>query len=137
MRLLKRLIKKSETIKEKFNVNGIYFKNREAPFIYIDGKIMIGQKNKSHHQILKEYFNDINEEFKYDKTGNNEKDLPLGFGSILIDKNNIKCAVIDTDTLFNVDYNTMKNAILSQCSGIKEVYLSNDSFNPDDELKRI
>ena len=134
---MKRLIKKSETIEEKFNIKSINMRTREAPFVYIDGKIMIGKKGDNHHQIVKKYFKDIGEEFNYNRSGGNEKELPSGFGHILIDKNNIKVAVIDAYTLSNLDSNTMKNAILEQCKDIKEVYLSNDSFDPNDELEKI
>jgi len=131
---MKRLIK-SETIKEKFNVNRLEYGDRKGPFVYIDNNILIGDSEDIHRDLLNDYLNlDFHTIGQY-RSG--RTDIPIAFGHLMEDQNDKLVAVIENDCLFNVDINTVVKTIKEKCPQISEVFSCNCGRDPNEELKKV
>jgi hypothetical protein len=118
---MKRLIKKSETLKELFNIDNLDYDTREAPFIYLDGKILIGSDGDCHHELIDELFS----QEPFSKMSDKERDnLPTAAGHIAISKDGIKCAIMESDLAWGVSLEEVFNALKKHDPSIKEYYYS-------------
>jgi hypothetical protein len=140
---MKRLIKKSEKIylkdiidSNQLESNGYNtdYENRESALTYINGEIY---EDEVHSDAVQRYY-DEQEIDKYvpggfvDQSIQKDINLPCGFASLIIGEDSKTYIVIYPQTLYNLDLNTFKSALLKQypnaliCKDENDRYIEHD-----------